>query len=296
MARAIVGGLRQAALKSVAGPLPRQTCPPGGPDDANAATGGHAYPAANLCVVDPNEVQRALLQTQWGVATLAQPDASLAQAQIVVWAVKPQAFAMAAAACAGYLSPQALHVSVMAGVRTSTIAQATGNAQVVRAMPNTPALIGQGMTALFAGHAVTSAQRSQAAALLQATGQLMWLDDENQLDAVTALSGSGPAYVFYFLETMMQAAQEMGLSAEQGRQLALRTFAGATELAERSEHPPKVLREQVTSKGGTTFAALQVLEAQQVSSVFKEALRAAQNRARELGDELDAPSASAFRA
>jgi pyrroline-5-carboxylate reductase len=257
MARAIVGGLRQAA-----------------------------YPAELICVMDPNEEQRALMRMQWGVTTLAQADASLNQAQTVVWAVKPQAFATAAAYVRTYLSPQALHVSVMAGVRTSTLEHTTGNAQIVRAMPNTPALIGQGMTALFAAAAVSAAQRSQVALVLQATGQLLWVDQEDQLDAVTAISGSGPAYVFYFLETMMQTAQDMGLSAEQSRQLALCTFAGATELAQRSDQSPRVLREQVTSRGGTTFAALQVLETQQVQAAFKAAMRAAQSRARELGDEL----------
>jgi pyrroline-5-carboxylate reductase len=257
MARAIVGGLLQAD-----------------------------YAASSVFVVDPNEAQRDLLHTQCGVSTLVQPDASLAQARLVVWAVKPQAFEIAAAACVGHLSPQALHVSVMAGLRTSTLAHTTGNPQVVRAMPNTPALIGRGMTALFAAQAVSAEQRSQAAAVLQTTGQLMWVDHEEQLDAVTALSGSGPAYVFYFLEVMMQTALEMGLSAEQSRQLALRTFAGATELAERSELAPKALREQVTSKGGTTFAALQVLEARQVQAALNDAIHAARNRARELGDEL----------
>ncbi len=257
MARAIVGGLRQAS-----------------------------YPAELICVIDPNDAQRSLMHAQWGVSTLAQADASSNQAQIVVWAVKPQAFTTAAACVGTHLSLQALHVSVMAGLRTSTLAHITGNTQIVRAMPNTPALIGQGMTALFAGPAVSAAQRDQAALVLQATGQLLWVNQEEQLDAVTAISGSGPAYVFYFLETMMQTAQEMGLSAEQSRQLALATFAGATELAQRSEHSPKVLREQVTSKGGTTFAALQVLETQQVQTAFKEAMHAAQVRARELGNEL----------
>jgi pyrroline-5-carboxylate reductase len=264
----------------------------GGGHMAQAIVGGlcqAAYPAELLCVVDPHEAQRELLQTQWGVSTLARPEAALAQVQIVVWAVKPQAFATAAAACAPHLPPQALHVSVMAGVRMSTLAQVAGHAKVVRAMPNTPALIGHGVTALFAGAGVVADQRAQAACVLKATGELLWVDQEEQLDAVTAVSGSGPAYVFFFLETMMQAAQEMGLSAEQARQLALGTFAGATELARRSEHSPAVLREQVTSKGGTTFAALQVLEARHVQAAFKDAMRAAQSRAHELGDVFVVP-------
>jgi len=156
----------------------------------------------------------------------------------------------------------------------------------VRCMPNTPALIGQGMTGLYARPGVSPAQCREVEALLAPTGQLLWVEAEEQLDAVTALSGSGPAYVFYFVEAMMRAAEQMGLSAEQGRQLALGTFAGATELARRSDESPAVLRERVTSKGGTTYAALTRLEQQGVGEAFVQALQAARLRAKELGDEF----------
>jgi pyrroline-5-carboxylate reductase len=153
-------------------------------------------------------------------------------------------------------------------------------------MPNTPALIGQGISGLYARPAVTAAERAQVEALLAPTGDVVWVEREGDLDAVTALSGSGPAYVFYFIEAMVAAAERMGLSAEQGKQLALATFGGATELARRSDETPATLRERVTSKGGTTYAALTMLEAREVKASFIDAMLAAQTRARDLGDEF----------
>ena len=155
-------------------------------------------------------------------------------------------------------------------------------------LPNTPALIGLGIAGLYARAAVTGADRERVEQLLAPTGRTLWVEREADLDAVTALSGSGPAYVFYFAEAMMAAAQEMGLTPEMGRQLALATFAGATELALRSDEPVEVLRERVTSKGGTTFAAIQSLERDDLKAVIVKAVRAAQERARELGDEFGA--------
>jgi pyrroline-5-carboxylate reductase len=212
-------------------------------------------------------------------------DAALADAGLVVWAVKPQFFAQAAAPCAPHVAG-ALQLSVMAGIRSDAIARASGSARVVRAMPNTPALIGQGIAGLYARAAVGADERAAVEQVLAPTGALLWMAREEDLDAVTALSGSGPAYVFYFAEAMMQAAQDMGLSEAQGRTLALATFAGATALAQQSDEAPSVLRERVTSKGGTTHAAITSLDADGVKAAFVKALRAAQRRARELGDEL----------
>jgi pyrroline-5-carboxylate reductase len=209
----------------------------------------------------------------------------LNDAALVVWAVKPQLFQSAAAPCATFVG-QALHLSVMAGIRSDTISRATGTERIVRSMPNTPALIGQGIAGLYARAAVTATDRAEVEAVLAPTGQTLWVDKEEDLDAVTALSGSGPAYVFYFVEAMMLAARDMGLSAAQGKQLALATFAGATALAQASSEAPELLRERVTSKGGTTYAALSSLEASGVKAAIVQALRAAQQRARELGDEF----------
>ncbi|HKX40034.1 MAG TPA: pyrroline-5-carboxylate reductase [Burkholderiaceae bacterium] len=260
----------------------------GGGNMASAIIGGlrkNGRDGASIVVVDPGDAQRAKLASDFGVRSLAAADASLAQASLVVWAVKPQLFAAAAAPCAAYVK-SALQLSVMAGIRSDAIARASGSERVVRAMPNTPALIGQGISGLYARAAVGTAERQQVEAVLAPTGQTLWVAREEDLDAVTALSGSGPAYVFYFVEAMIAAAQQMGLSAQQGKQLALATFAGATQLAANSDEPPELLRERVTSKGGTTYAALTALESAGVKQHFIHALAAAQQRARELGDEF----------
>jgi pyrroline-5-carboxylate reductase len=260
----------------------------GGGNMASAIIGGlvrSGRPAASITVVDPGEAQRGKLAQDFGVVTLGAADATLTQAGLVVWAVKPQLFSEAAAPCAAHVAG-ALQLSVMAGIRSEAIARATGSERVVRAMPNTPALIGQGISGLFARAAVSALERAEVETVLAPTGRVLWVDAEVDLDAVTALSGSGPAYVFYVIEAMVEAAAQMGLSPAQGRALALATFAGATALAEASEETPAVLRERVTSKGGTTHAALSVLEQAGVKASFLCALQAAQRRAAELGDEF----------
>ena len=261
----------------------------GGGNMASAIISGllkQGLPASALRIVEPSEVQRAKLRQEFGVQCLPNADPSLADAELAVWAVKPQSFLAAAAPCGGVLN-NALHLSVMAGIRSDALAQAVGTRRVVRAMPNTPALIGQGIAGLYALPEVTAAERNWVQDVLAATGATLWVEREADLDAVTALSGSGPAYVFYFVEAMVQAAQEMGLSAEQGSALALATFAGAAALAQASPEPVSTLRERVTSKGGTTHAALLSLEASAVKAAIVAALKAAQQRARELGDEFE---------
>jgi len=260
----------------------------GGGNMAGAIIGGllkSGRPPSSIIVVEPFDAQRDKLRSEWQVRALAQADATLAEASLIVWAVKPQMFRAAAAPCAPHVAG-ALQLSVMAGLRSDAIARATGTQRVVRAMPNTPALIGQGIAGLYAREAVTAPERARVEAVLAPTGRMLWVASEADLDAVTALSGSGPAYVFYFVEAMMQAAQDMGLSADQGKQLALATFAGATALAQGSDDPPALLRERVTSKGGTTYAALTSLEGDGVKAAFIKALKAAQVRANELGDEF----------
>ncbi len=257
----------------------------GGGHMAQALIGGllqAGRPAASILVVEPDPAQRQRLASRFGLAPLAAADATLARAGTVVWAVKPQVFAEAAAPCADHIDT-ALQVSVMAGVRSDTIARGTGSAAVVRAMPNTPALIGQGIAGLYARPEVDAAARAEVETLFAPTGQVLWVDSEDDLDAVTALSGSGPAYVFYFLEAMVQAGAEMGLSADQSRQLAQATFAGAAALATQSPLSATALREQVTSKGGTTHAAISALDAAGVKAAFVRALHAARDRAAELG-------------
>ena len=256
---------------------------------ASAILGGllaGGWPASAVTVVEPWAEQAQRLRERYaGVQVLDAAGPALAAAQVVVWAVKPQLFAEAAAPCAAHVAG-ALQLSVMAGIRSDALTRATGATQVVRTMPNTPALVGQGMTGLYALPGVSPAQRAQVERLLAATGDLLWVDEEAQLDAVTALSGSGPAYVFYFLEAMMQAGAELGLSPEQARCLAQGTFRGAAALASQSDETPEVLRQRVTSKGGTTYAALTHMEGAGVKPAFVQAMHAAARRAQELGDEF----------
>jgi pyrroline-5-carboxylate reductase len=260
----------------------------GGGNMASALIGGlvrGGQAAARIVVVEPFEGQREKLTRHFGVIAQERADERLATAGIVVWAVKPQLFAEAAAPCRRFVGG-ALQLSVMAGIRTGALVQASGSARIVRAMPNTPALIGRGIAGLYATEAVSGAECARIEALLAPTGATVWVPREADLDAVTALSGSGPAYVFYVLEAMMAAAAQMGLDAEQGRQLAIATFDGAAELARRSSESPEALRAQVTSKGGTTHAAITSLDADGVKAAFVKALLAARRRAQELGDEF----------
>ncbi|WP_422845119.1 pyrroline-5-carboxylate reductase [Acidovorax sp. M2(2025)] len=262
----------------------------GGGNMASAIIGGlihQGHPAGQIEVVEPYAPTREALLKNFGIA--AQPEAgpALQRASIVVWAVKPQTFKDAAAQARAHTA-NALHLSVAAGIRSDSIAQWLGSERIVRTMPNTPALVGKGMSALYARPAVDAQERAQVEAILASTGEFLWVETEKQLDAVTALSGSGPAYVFYFLEAMTRAGVDMGLSAQQAHRLAVGTFVGASELARRSDEPPAVLRERVTSKGGTTYAALQSMKASGVAAAFEAAMRAAEQRAHELGNEFGA--------
>lgn len=262
----------------------------GGGNMASAIIGGlirRGLPAAQVQVVEPFETARTALAQQHGVQAQAAPSAALAGADLVVWAVKPQSFRDAAAPAAAHIGG-ALQLSVMAGIRAGDIAAASGSARVVRCMPNTPALVGQGMTGLFAADAVTPADRALAEAVIATTGDFLWVAREPLLDAVTALSGSGPAYVFYFLEAMQQAGTELGLPPEQARRLAVGTFLGGAALAKDSTEPLATLRERVTSKGGTTYAGLTVMREAGMDQSFVAAMKAAAHRARELGDEFGA--------
>jgi pyrroline-5-carboxylate reductase len=262
----------------------------GGGNMASAIIGGlikQGTPAAQVLVIEPFEEARQRVSSQFGVRVLAQANAALQEANLVVWAVKPQTFKEAAQQTAEFCQ-HALHLSVAAGIRSSSIANWLGTDRIVRAMPNTPALVGLGQTGLFARAAVTPTDKQWVERVVTTTGALLWVNDEALLDAVTAISGSGPAYVFFFIEAMVEAGVKMGLSADQAKQLAIGTFVGASQLAHSASEPPAVLRERVTSKGGTTYAALTSMQSAHVSELFQTALHAAQQRAHELGDEFGA--------
>ena len=260
----------------------------GGGNMASAIIGGlvrQGHPASQIEVVEPWDQAREALRTNYGIAAQTEASPALQRARIVVWAVKPQTFKDAAAQARAH-TQGALHLSVAAGIRSDSIAQWLASERIVRTMPNTPALVGKGMSALYARPGVSDAERQSVEAIMATTGEYLWVDSEKQLDAVTALSGSGPAYAFYFMEAMTRAGVTMGLSAEQAHRLAVGTFVGASELARRSDEPPATLRERVTSKGGTTYAALQSMEKDGVGAAFERAMRAAEQRAHELGDEF----------
>ena len=263
----------------------------GGGNMANAIIGGlmaRGVDAADIRVVEPSQVQRERLSARSpGIALhAATTDDAVMGADVVVFAVKPQHMREAARALAPRVAAIPVVLTIAAGVRCADLSRWLGGyARIVRAMPNTPALVGAGISALFSTDSAKAVARI-AADVLEACGEIVWCDNERDLDAVTAVSGSGPAYVFYFLEALEQAAIDLGLPAGEARRLAYATFDGSVRLARASSDPPATLRANVTSKGGTTAAAIGVLEAAEVQPRFIEAVKAAATRAAELGDEF----------
>ncbi|MGX7005543.1 pyrroline-5-carboxylate reductase [Caballeronia sp. KNU42] len=261
----------------------------GGGNMASALIGGlikRGVAAADLYVVDPGEEARARAGKDFGVATAESIDSTLADYDAILLAVKPQVLKDVAAALQPVLSTQ-LVISIAAGIRAVDLSRWLGGyTQIVRTMPNTPALIGMGVTGLAALPGVDSAAKALASKVLEAVGEIVWFGDEAKIDAVTAISGSGPAYVFYFIEAMQEAARQLGMDEEQGRALAVATFTGAAQLAAQSSEPASVLRERVTSKGGTTAAALASFDAQGVKDAIVRGALAADARAKEMGEEL----------
>jgi pyrroline-5-carboxylate reductase len=261
----------------------------GGGNMAQALIGGLAgklTSVANIHVIDVVPETLTTLAQRFGVTTGAQPSDVLTTADVIVLAVKPQQMREVVASLKPYVTSQLL-LSIAAGIRAADLSRWLGGHQaIVRTMPNTPALIGKGVTGAVAMPGVSDAQKHMADTILSAVGETVWIDHEAQIDAVTAISGSGPAYVFYFIEAMQQAAVELGLSEQQGRQLAQLTFAGAAELAIGSDESVALLRERVTSKGGTTYAALTAMDTLGVKSAIIQALHAAAERGRALGEEF----------
>ncbi len=244
-----------------------------------------AHTGVAIQVLEPSPAQRELLQTQFNGISVVATTEQLAPATIIVLAVKPQIMQEVCTALHQTHSwvRQALVVSIAAGTLVGSMAQWLGqHDRIARAMPNTPALIGMGIAGLF-GTNLRQQDQDHASAILSSVGKVIWFDTEAKLDAVTAVSGSGPAYSFYFLEAMQKAGEQLGLSSQDAKALAVQTMKGAVHLAEQSPDSLTTLRERVTSKGGTTAAALSVMAQEQVEQKIVLALKAAAQRAYELG-------------
>ena len=274
----------------------------GGGNMCQAIIGGliaQGTPTTGIHAIEPLAETRAALG-RMGIASAGEFHERDLVADVMVLAVKPQMMKVAVAPFSGKLQAQ-LVVSIAAGIRTTDLAQwlagaagksgSAGYRNVVRAMPNTPALIRAGMTGLYAMPDVSASARSGAETLLGAIGKTAWFDDEAMLDAVTAISGSGPAYVFYFIEALEQAARELGFDEPTARQFALQTFLGAARLAADSNEAPAVLRQRVTSPRGTTERAIETFDALALKRHFVEGVKAACDRSRELGDEMSREAA-----
>ena len=262
----------------------------GGGNMARAIIGGllakGVARAANIVVLEVDAVARLTLISEFGVQAVDKPGGELANVDTIIFAVKPQQMREAAKAVAPHLTDP-LIMTIAAGIRIDDLSRWLGGLErIVRAMPNTPALVHAGITGLYAPSVVGMADRESAEKLMASVGAALWFENETDLDAVVAVSGSGPAYVFYAMEALERAARDLGLQEGASRSLALWTFVGAAKLAIERGEDPAVLRAQVTSKGGTTERALQVLENAHVKELFIEAVRAACDRSKELGEAL----------
>jgi pyrroline-5-carboxylate reductase len=261
----------------------------GGGNMATALIGGllkgGLYVPEELCVVEVSDEACAKLKRQFDIRATTNLPHGLLGSGIIVLAIKPQQLREACAQLAPLLGTQ-LIVSIAAGIRAQDIARWLATQNIVRCMPNTPALIQSGVTGLYARPQVSVAHKEIAEKILTAVGSTVWLQDEEMLDGVTAISGSGPAYVFYFIEAMQQAARELGFNDADAKRLVIDTFLGAAKLADASEDDVSVLRARVTSKNGTTERALLSMEQNQVKQHIITAAKAAAVRSKEMGDEL----------
>jgi pyrroline-5-carboxylate reductase len=262
----------------------------GGGNMARSLAGGlvaRGLAPQQIIVADPVPEQLALLEKQLGIRTTPDNQVAAAAADVLLLAVKPQDLRTVAEDLAGTVrQKKPLVISIAAGIRASDLERWLGGLPVVRAMPNRPALQNCGVTGLYSTAAVSSAARDLAAEILGAVGVTVWVDKEEQMDAVTAVSGSGPAYFFLLVEMLEAAGVSLGLPAEVSRRLAVETAYGSGCMVRDSVDPPAVLRQQVTSKGGTTEAALRQLEANNVRDIFRQAIAAAAHRSAELAAQL----------
>lgn len=242
--------------------------------------------AAQIRASDPGEETRARVAAEHGIAVFADNAEAVKDADVVVLAVKPQAMKAVCEALRPHLTPHQLVVSIAAGITCASLNNWLGAQPIVRCMPNTPALLRQGVSGLYATAQVSAAQRQQALELLSAVGLALWLDEEQQLDAVTAVSGSGPAYFFLLIEAMTAAGEKLGLPREVAAQLTLQTALGAAHMAVASDVDAAELRRRVTSPAGTTEAAIKSFQAGGFEALVEKALEAARHRSAEMAEQL----------
>ena len=258
----------------------------GGGNMADALIGGllkGGFAANQIRAVEIDGAARRRLSDKYRIECAAESRGTVRPGEVVVFAVKPQQM-KEAARFAGIKDNANLVISIAAGVTLASLAGwLGGHAKLIRAMPNTPALIGAGVTGLYALPGVSEAEKKQAETILGAVSATVWIPDEALMDAVTAVSGSGPAYVFWFIEQLAAAGESLGLNQETSRKLAIETVLGSAKLAAQSADSPAALRERVTSKGGTTEAALKAFEEQKLAERFLRAVEAARDRGAELG-------------
>lgn len=268
--------------------LNQNICFIGGGNMAQALIGGllsRGLPTTRITVSDPVEQIRHILEEK-GIETTTDNVDAIKNADVVVLAVKPQVLATVLQPLNGLLSDKLL-ISIIAGAEIQTISDLIGGSQrIVRVMPNTPALVQTGAHGIYASEAVDTKDRELTSQILAATGLTIWVDNEAQIDAVTAVSGSGPAYFFYLMESMIRAGKNLGLDEKVATALTLQTALGAAQMAITSSNSPSELRKNVTSPNGTTQAALEVFDRAQVSQNIQTALAAAQKRSQELAQEL----------
>lgn len=260
----------------------------GGGNMASALIGGmlqQGISATQISVVEINAEVRKKIKDNFGVIGVEDLADGIADSNIVILAVKPQQLYSVAKQIAPLLKSH-LVISIVAGIRTKDICRwLHGYQQIIRAMPNTPALARSAVTGLFSLPEVNSEEKQSAENILKAVGTVLWVKHEEQLDAVTAISGSGPAYVFYFMEALQQAGKELGLNDNQSHQLSIETFLGAAKLVKISKEEPSALRARVTSKNGTTEYAIKAMENDEINKRIVRAIHASYKRSRELGNE-----------
>lgn len=245
------------------------------------------FDAASIIACDPKPAALAALEQDFGITTSGDNNTAVDAADVVVLAVKPQVMKQACLDLRGAIAEQTLVVSIAAGINCHSLQQWLGQQRrIVRCMPNTPSLVQKGASGLYAADTVSAEQRQLAETIMQAVGAVQWLESEDQIDAVTAVSGSGPAYFFLMLEAMVDAGVEQGLDFEMAKSLAIQTAAGAAELARTSELDLAELRRRVTSPGGTTEQAILSFEKHQLRSIVKQAMQACADRSRQMSAEL----------